>query len=257
MNNLRVNEEMKELYLEQVKRLTERFPESYKIQSNDSYKDCLAKLAEVTALLSPQTLHAWCYFESVYKDMPKTYRLPIMLEGIYQGYVVDYNAMLKLIRQFLVEESRQERQARIAWNKSVLGNKVRKDGTITVYRGVGEGHLLPDFAVSYTTNKQVAYSYVDLHKRWHGSRFGVTLTQEFSIDEVLNYSDSNGEQEVFILPYHLEGYISLMKNTGYDYVKQNMFYAPEVYLNCVSMQEFQWETEDCFIAEMLLKADMA
>lgn len=64
------------------------------INHTDSYEVCEEKLRTVLCCFSQQDSRAWEYFKVIYDDIPVQFRMPPMLEDIYQCYMMNYPEML-------------------------------------------------------------------------------------------------------------------------------------------------------------------
>ena len=105
------------------------------IKPTDSLDECKRKIGRVTCCFDSHLDKAWNYFKAIYNDIPVEYRMPVMLEEIYQSYRVDYPEMLQYIDRYLrLEETQELKEKRITMVKSMLKNRVRKDGMVKVYR---------------------------------------------------------------------------------------------------------------------------
>lgn len=179
----------------------EKFQECM-INHTDSYEVCEDKLRTVLCCFSQQEYKAWEYFKAVYSDIPVQFRMQMMLEVVYQCYRVDYPEMLDYISDYIWnEETPEMKEQRIARNRAALGRRVRKDGTVKLYRGIAENFLLEEYAISYTLDKKIADFFVEHHKIKHGSRFGTVICREVHIEDILCYSNERKEREVCIIPY--------------------------------------------------------
>ena len=179
----------------------EKFQECM-INHTDSYEVCKDKLGTVLCCFSQQEYKAWEYFKAIYDDIPVQFRMPLMLEAVYQCYMVDYPEMLNYIANYIWNEETPElKEQRIARNRAALGRRVRKGGGVELYRGMAEHSLLEDYAISYTLDKKVADFFVERHKIRHGSRFGIVIRRLIDIENILYYSNERKEKEVFIIPY--------------------------------------------------------
>lgn len=171
------------------------------IDSTDSLEECQRKIGRVTCCFDSHLDKAWNYFKAIYKDIPVEHRMPVMMESIYQSYKVNYPEMLQYINHYLnCEETQELKEKRIAMVKSLLKNRVRKDNTVKVYRGMAEHSLMPNYAVSFTLNKKVAEFFVEHHKVRHESRFGVVDWTMVDVENILYYSNARKEHEVFVVP---------------------------------------------------------
>ncbi len=151
-----------------------------------------------------ESSHAWEFFEAIYEDLPPQHRIPLMLETVYQNYKVDYGGIVGYISQYLYHETPEMKEQRIVTNQKLLEKHLNADGTITLYRGIAEGNLLPESAISYTLDKAVAEHFIKYHMTRHHSRFGGVYTRTVDISQVLYYANSRKEQEVFIIPDELD-----------------------------------------------------
>lgn len=172
------------------------------INHTDSYEVCEDKLRTVLCCFSQQDSRGWEYFKAIYEDIPVQFRMPLMLEVVYQCYMVDYPEMLNYISDYIwTEETPELKEQRIARNRAALGRRVRKDGLVKLYRGIAENFLLEEYAVSYTLDKKVADFFVERHKIRHGSRFGTVICRFVDVEDILCYSNERKEREVCIIPY--------------------------------------------------------
>ena len=199
-----MTKEMMNYYFEEAKYLSKEEFQQNMISATDSYEQCMEKLRKVTCCFSSGDYRAWAYYKAIYNDIPKYYRIPLMLEVIYESYPMDYLEMLHIIDTYVKDETEEEKQYRILRNKAMLKNRVRKDGNVKVYRGIAEGYLMPDYAISYTLDKKVAQHIVDYHKARHGSRFGVCMEDMIAVEDILFYSNRRKEREVFVIPSSLK-----------------------------------------------------
>ncbi len=179
------------------------------IKPTDSLDECKRKIGRVTCCFDSHLDKAWNYFKAIYNDIPVEYRMPVMLEEIYQSYRVDYPEMLQYIDRYLrLEETQELKEKRITMVKSMLKNRVRKDGMVKVYRGEAEHFLMSNYAVSFSLDKKVAEFFVEHHKARHGSRFGAVNWWLMNIDNILYYSNERKEREVFVVPGAVQdGYV--------------------------------------------------
>ena len=160
------------------------------IKPTDSLDECKSKIGTVTCCFDSHLDKAWNYFKAIYNDIPVEYRMPVMLEEIYQSCRVDYPEMLQYIDRYLhFEETQELKEKRIAMVKSMLKNRVRKDGLVKVYRGEAEHFLMSYYAVSFSLDKKVAEFFVEYHKARHGSRFGAVNWWLMNIENILYYSN--------------------------------------------------------------------
>lgn len=170
------------------------------INHTDSYEVCEKKLIKVLCCFSQQDFKGWKYFKAIYDDIPIQFKMPLMLGVVYQSYYVDYPEMLRYISSYLREETPELKKQRIARNRADLGRRVRKDGTVKLYRGIAENFLLEEYAVSYTLDKKVADFFVEHHEIKHKSRFGTVICRLVKIEDILCYSNERKEKEVCIVP---------------------------------------------------------
>lgn len=182
----------------------EQFEHYATFRPNDTYRKCEDKLETVLCFFDSHTDDAWHYFEAIYEDIPIKHRLKLLLEVVYQCYKVNYTRMLGYISECIDAETPDMNQRRIARMQKSLRKYANQDGTITLYRGIGEGGLLPECAVSYTVDKSVAEFFIKNHKLKHGSRFGGIYSRTVSIDRVLYYSNERHEKEAFIIPDEID-----------------------------------------------------
>lgn len=199
-----MTKEMMNYYFEEANHLSKEEFEQNMILSTDSYEQCLSKMIKICGCFNREDYRAWGYYKVVFNDIPNKYRIPLMLEVIYESYPMDYLEMLRLIDTYLKEETEEEKQYRILRNNDMLKNRVRKDGNVKVYRGIAEGYLMPNYAVSYTLDKKVAQHIVDYHKARHNSRFGVCMEDMVAVEDILYYSNNRKEREVFVIPSSLK-----------------------------------------------------
>lgn len=179
----------------------EKFQECM-ISHKDSYTECEDKLRTVLCCFSQQEYKAWEYFKVIYDDIPVQFRMPLMLEVVYQCYMVNYPEMLDYISDYIWNEETPElKEQRIARNRAALGRRVRKDGYVKLYRGIAENFLLEEYAVSFTLDKKIADFFVEHHKTIHESRFGTVICRIVDIRDILCYSNERKEREVCIIPY--------------------------------------------------------
>lgn len=215
------------------------------IKPTDSLEVCKRKIGRVTSCFESHVDKAWNYFRAIYDDIPVEYRMPIMMEDIYQSYRVNYPEMLQYISHYLkYEETKELKQKRIEDVKALFKNRVRKDGTVKVYRGMAEHFLMPEYAVSFTLDKKIADFFVEHHKARHGSRFGVVDWRIFSIERVLYYSNERKEREVFVIP---DAVVE-------DYVPEtwdDMDYLDEVY-----MEMYYWWADDMSVIEEIYDEEL-
>ena len=170
----------------------------------NTYRTCADKLHAVLSCFDSHTDDAWRYFEDIYEDLPRQHILRLMLEVVYLGYAVNYTRMFGCISECVLAETTDMKKQRIEQNQKRLKKYINEDGTITLYRGIGEGALLPECAVSYTVDKSIAEFFIENHKLKHGSRFGGIYSRTVSMDRVLLYSNQRKEKEVFIIPDALD-----------------------------------------------------
>lgn len=171
----------------------------------DSYETCKDKVFKVIQHYSSDSNMAWEYFKTIYNEIPVRFRMPLMM-AVYQNHKVDYMEMLQYIANYIyIEETEELKAQRIADIKAVLKNRVCKDGTIMLYRGIAENHLLQDYAVSYTLDKKVAEFFIEYHKTYHQSRFGSVVKKWANIEDILCYSNDRKEREVFVIPFYVAG----------------------------------------------------
>lgn len=170
----------------------------------NTYRTCEDKLQNVLSCFDSHTDNAWWYFEAIYEDLPTQHIPRLLLEVVYQSYRVSYTRMLGCICECIGMETPAMKKQRIEENKRRLKRYINEDGTITLYRGIGEGSLLPEYAVSYTVDKAVAEFFTENHKLVHESKFSGIYSRTVSIDKVLFYSNLRKEKEVFIIPDKLK-----------------------------------------------------
>ena len=201
-----MKKDLMKLFFEEARYISwEEFKECM-IKSNDSLEDCHRKISRVTSCFSSSAPYAWAYFKAIYNDIPLEYRMPVMMEDIYQSYRVNYPEMLQYIDRYLSHEETQNlKEKRIAMVKALLKNRVSKDGTVKIYRGEAEKFLMSNYAVSFTLDKKVAEFFVEHHKARHGSRFGAVMECRINVENILYYSNERKEREVFIVPEAVRG----------------------------------------------------
>lgn len=210
------------------------------IKPTDSLEECQRKIGRVTCCFESHVDKAWNYFKAIYDDIPVEHRMPVMLEGIYQSYRVNYPEMLQYIDHYLrYEETQELKQKRISTVKAQLKNRVRKDGLVKVYRGTAEHFLLPNYAVSFTLDKKVAEFFVEYHKTRHGSRFGAVEWCMYNIENILYYSNERKEREVFVVPGAIMD----------DYVPRT--WDDMDYLDEINMEIDYWWAEDMKVLDAL------
>lgn len=250
------SENMKHFFEEARYRSWEEFERCTTFEPTTPYDICLEKLNTVLCCFESDSHHAWDFFEAIYEDLPTQYRIPLMLETVYQNYKVDYGTIAGYISNYIFHETPEMREQRIAANQKSLAEYLNADGTITLYRGVAEGTLLPECAVSYTVDKAVAEHFVEYHKERHHKRFGGVYTRTIDISQVLYYSNSRKEQEVFIIPDGLDEVAWIDKEelgfwtVGFGYCKEHFptEYAEFSAENDV-MQELEQELESEQLSE--------
>lgn len=169
-----------------------------RILSTDTYEQCYDKIFKVLMNYNHHDDKSWEYFKEIYSDIPRVLRVPLMLETIYQSYNFDLIEMIEMINEYLLTETDDERECRIKRNKEILKGKAKRN-KIKLYRGVAENYLLPENALSFTLDKEVAESFLEYHSSGHGSEFGFIYEMEIPIDDdgILFYSNDREEEEVF------------------------------------------------------------
>ena len=173
-------------FLEESQYMSLEHFQNARIKATDDYNTCVEKIYSVTRYYSSDSIHPWEYFTSIYNDIPIPYRIPLMLDAIYTYYSVCYPEMLEYIYNYInYEETSELKEKRLANNKLLIKNRVRKDGKIKVYRGLAENSIAPEYAVSFTLDKKVADFFVEYHKSRHGSRFGTTICSLVDIEDIL------------------------------------------------------------------------
>ena len=198
-----------EYFYQEAKYLSwDKFQECF-VKPTDTYEECRSKVSTVTNCFSSEDDNAWDYFTAIYNDIPIQYRMQIMLEEIYANYKVNYPMMLQYISHYIcAEETEDLKKRRIEQNKEILKDFMREDEKVKLHRGLAEYFLMPEYAVSYTTDKNVADFFVKYHKSRHGSRFGVSMWNMFDIEDILYYSNVRNEKEAFVIPRVIkEGYL--------------------------------------------------
>lgn len=171
------------------------------IKQEDDEETCKKKISRVLTCYDNIDLTRWEYYKAIYDDIPVEYRMNILLENVYQCADIDVPEMLNMMKEYYrYEETEDMKKRRIEKNKQIFKRRIRKDGTIKVFRGVAENLLLPQYSTSFTLHKKIAEFFVRYHKAHHGSRFGVVHSELITLDRVIGFSNARNEAEVFVIP---------------------------------------------------------
>lgn len=210
-----MTEAMKYMILSDVDGLDMVDLELNTMNPTDSYNVCWKKLDNIISHFDEDSNKAWVYFLDIYKEIPVPFRRILMMEEIYHRSEVDYPDMLNCIKQYVTEDETAElKEQRISDIKKTMGFAIDADGKVLVYRGISEGRVMPDFSVCWTLRKDVAEAYID--ERLYG--FGKVVEAKFDVEDILYYTDGNGEYEVFVIPRCVkEGWDVFDEDDGVEY----------------------------------------
>ncbi len=187
-------------FYEDVRYLTcmhwEQFQQHSQFSPEDSYMDCKDKLTSVLCHLPKDDTRAWCYFQTVYEDIPVQHRLPLFFECVYRSFSVDYPSVLVMIADYLNRlETPEMKNERINKAKIWFSRNMTQDGKLLVYRCVKEGDLLPRSALEFTasiTDAEHDYNNSDVD-------FVVVCEHEVAVEDILYCNYTFGDT-VFIVP---------------------------------------------------------
>lgn len=208
-----LEEQMKYYFQDSIVQNWEQFKENA-IQSTDTYEECYRKISNVFCNYGHHEMKPWLYFKDIFEDIPKAYRIPLLLELPYQSYNIDLAELVNMIDECLQSETEEEREYRISRNKELLKGKAKKN-KIKLYRGIAENYLLPENALSFSLSKEVAESFLEYHNARHNSTFVFVYEMEITIDDesILYYSNERSEEEVFYWSEDITS-IPFMMETG-------------------------------------------
>jgi hypothetical protein len=206
---LEIENRLKKAKLNQQKLIEKRIQEN-KMDCGISWKECKNRFLNVARACDRQTLDAWNYFKSIYEDIPQEHRLKIQLICIYTDYHYDPYEFYELLNRSLEEETEEQLKTRIKNNKKTLKDYLIKekfgnrtiDYTIKLYRGMNKYSTIEELALSYTVKKEIA--------EWFANRFDMpeatVIEREFSINDVIFYTNERKEEEVIVIPFELENF---------------------------------------------------
>ena len=216
----------------------EQFKENM-IEPTNSYEECYRKISNVFYNYGHHEIIPWEYFKEIYHDIPREYRVPLLLELPYQSYKIKLDELIDMIDEYLQSETKQEKENRIARNKELLSHRTNGNGII-LYRGIAENYLLPENALSYTLDKEVADSFLEYHNSRHGSQFGFVYDRDVSIEDenILFYSNNRSEQEVFYWSEDMNSFSAMLKlGPDYDY---NYYLTEDTLIDYVDDYDIIW-----------------
>jgi hypothetical protein len=200
---------LKKSKLNQEKLIEKRIQEN-KMDCGISWEECESRFLNVALACDSDTLDAWNYFKSIYEDIPQEHRLKIQLLSFYTKYHYDSYEFYEFLKRSLEEETEEQRKTRIKNNKKVLKDYLIKekvgnrtiDYSIKLYRGMNKYSIVEELALSYTVKKEIA--------EWFANRFdmpeAIVIEREFSINQVLFYTNEREEEEVIVIPIDLENF---------------------------------------------------
>lgn len=86
------------------------------IKPTDSLDECKSKIGTVTCCFDSHLDKAWNYFKAIYNDIPVEYRMPVMLEEIYQSCRVDYpESSNTLTDTYILKKLRNSKKRELQW----------------------------------------------------------------------------------------------------------------------------------------------
>lgn len=169
-----------------------------------TYEECEDAFMSVVSLYSSHELNAWGYYKSVYRKIPRVYRLGILMDIIYIYYRFDMEEFFQTLAEILEDETYEEYQSRIELNMRKL-EITDKNTEITAYRGINQNSWPEETALSYTFNRDVAQKFADRFAMIYGK--GEVLEKKFYIGEIIHVTTRRNEDELIVLNEEIENLI--------------------------------------------------
>lgn len=143
-----------------------------------------------------ETIGQHLVFESVYAAIPNEERYEIFMD-----MYVDHDYGFSTFPKELVQDafSHQKRSERNRAMKKLKERVEVKDGKIVVYRGMGDESTPVEQAMSWTTSEKTAYFFAN-----RLGTEGKVVKGEVKLEHIIDYITRRSEEEVIILPGHVE-----------------------------------------------------
>jgi hypothetical protein len=131
-------------------------------------------------------------FIKIYQEIPDKDKYDVFIDL----YVRSEYGFQKFPKEIIMD-CFSKRNLSKEWKKNIekLKKKLQGKDKITVYRGIGSLSAKEDDAFSWTLSKKTAKFFADRF----GSN-GKIIKKEISIEEIVDYLDNRGEEEIILIP---------------------------------------------------------
>ena len=177
---------------------------------NLSYEEIEKEINGELIQFGSHEIRAWERFKELYEQIPKKYKLKILMNCIYSHYTFDPNELSEYIYDYLYDSELilEEDQKDFLELKQKLHelNLIDSDGYVTLYRGYTEESEDNDVALSWTYNRDDALFFAlrknEYYKDFKTGKYVTPYLTEIKVtpDYILFIMDDDREHEIVLDP---------------------------------------------------------